>query len=71
MTQDEMLEMYTALKKAYYSGMLSVSYSDHSVTYRSVADMERAMSRLEKDLGIGGNVDPLQNRKTGVTYKGL
>lgn len=71
MTHEEMLEMYGALKKAYYSGMLSVSYSDHSVTYRSAADMERAISRLEGELGIGGSADPLQNRKTGVTYKGL
>lgn len=63
--------MYHALKKAYYSGMLTVSYSDHSVTYRNMDEMERALRRLEEELGLSGPSDPLQNRRTGVFYKGL
>lgn len=71
MTPEEMQEMYTALQKSYYSGILSVSYADHSVTYRSMKELLDAMTRLEAALGLGGPRDPLNNRKTGVFYKGL
>jgi len=38
---------YNALLAAYATGNLSVEYADKKVVYRSLADMERILSRME------------------------
>lgn len=41
-------EQITALEAALYSGELTVEYGDRRITYRSVADIERALARALK-----------------------
>ena len=43
---------YDALKKAISSGYLRVKHGDRDVTYRSVTEMQRALSMMARDLGI-------------------
>lgn len=38
---------YNALLAAYATGNLSVEYADKKVVYRSLADMERILARME------------------------
>lgn len=60
---------YYALKTAYYSGILSASYADHSVTHRSRADMRQQIDELETELGISSGSGP--KTRVGVFRKGL
>lgn len=41
-------EQIAALEAALYSGELTVEYGDRRITYRSVADIERALARALK-----------------------
>ena len=41
-----------ALRTAWRSGASSVAYEGKSVTYRSAAEMQAAISSLERQLGI-------------------
>lgn len=41
-------EQVAALEAALYSGELTVEYGDRRVTYRSIADIERALARALK-----------------------
>lgn len=41
---------YNTLLAAYATGNLSVEYADKKVVYRSLADMERILSRMEAAL---------------------
>lgn len=44
-------DQLAALREAYASGVLEVTYSDgRKVRYQSMADMERAISRIERVL---------------------
>ena len=40
------------LKAAYASGVLRVRYGDTDVTYQSMTQMRRAISVLERELGV-------------------
>ena len=40
------------LKTAYASGVLRVRYGDTDITYQSMAEMRKAISVLEKELGV-------------------
>lgn len=43
---------YDALLAAYATGVLSTEYQGKKVTYRSRADMEAMLRRMERELGI-------------------
>lgn len=60
----------TALKKARASGVLSVRHGDTSVQYRSLSEIERAISAVKKELRAlnGGARKP---RYALQTSKGL
>jgi hypothetical protein len=45
-------EEYNNLKSAYAKGVLTVEYGDQKVTYRSLSDMEKILSKMETELGI-------------------
>lgn len=66
----DMMGLYYALKEAYYSYVLSVSYADHSMTYRSRSDMRLQLDELESELGISGGSGTPRSR-IGVFKKGL
>lgn len=56
------------LKKAIASGVLTVRHGDESVTYRSLADLERALARAENAV----NGADLTTRRTVAAFsKGL
>lgn len=46
-TLAELQAMETALEKALFSGIRSVSYDDGETTYRSEAEMRRALGTLK------------------------
>lgn len=56
------LEEYQATLAAYNSGAVSVTYGGKSTTYRSLADMERIIHRMEISLGLR---KPNKRRKVG------
>ena len=43
---------YDALKQAISSGHLRVRHGDRDVTYRSLNEMQRALSMMARELGI-------------------
>ena len=43
------------LKQAYASGILRVRYGDTEITYQSMVDMKKAISSLERKLGISSS----------------
>lgn len=45
-------EQYTAICDAIANGILTVRYSDKTVTYRSLSEMIRIKSMMEKDMGV-------------------
>ena len=45
-------EQLKKLKTAYASGVLRVRYGDTDVTYQSMAEMRRAITVMEKELGV-------------------
>lgn len=49
------IEQYQAIAAAYAEGALTVKYQDKQVTYRSLDEMERIMSRMERDLGLSSS----------------
>lgn len=59
-----------SIKKAYATGALSSEYGGEKVTYRSLADMERIMAKMESELGINGN-ETAHVRINVITNKGL
>lgn len=66
----DLLGYYYALKEAYYSYAHSVSYADHSTTFRNRADMRLQLDELESELGISGGSGTPRSR-IGVFSKGL
>lgn len=56
-------DMLDALKTAYASGRLSTSYNGNTVTYHSLAELERAMARIQGELdAAAGTPRPRQVR---------
>lgn len=56
-----------ALESALVNGTLSVEFEGKRVTYRSLAEIERAMSVVKKGLGLGAVA---QRFSLGRTSKG-
>lgn len=52
LTDEEKNDLLDGLKTAKFSGALSVSYRDRTVTYRSMAELDQAIRDLEIELGI-------------------
>ena len=50
MTLDELKLRHSALLAARYSGTRSVSYDGKTVDYRSVAEIDRAIEALDRDI---------------------
>jgi hypothetical protein len=46
------LEQYNALVEAIATGALSIQYGGKTVTYRSLADMERLRDNMAAELGL-------------------
>lgn len=44
------IEEYQATRRAYANGISSVSYGDKTVSYRSLAEMERILRKMEAEL---------------------
>lgn len=54
-TADEIRSEIDALRRAKATGTLSVSYGDHSATYRSIYEMNSVLKDLEAELaGLNG-----------------
>lgn len=54
-TQAQLESRLAAIRKAYHSGVLTVTHGDTTTSYRSIEAMERIMSRLENEIaGLAG-----------------
>lgn len=45
-------EHLSAMREAYASGVTSVSYKGRTVNYRSLAELERIIGKMEAALGV-------------------
>jgi hypothetical protein len=59
-------DQYQQLTAAIGQGALKVKYADKEVEYRSLAEMLRIKSLMEKDLGINNNAS---GRRVYATFK--
>lgn len=64
-------EQYKALKDAYVSGVMQVSYAGQSTTYRSLQEMKQLLNEMEAELGISKPRGVLQRHAMGIYSKGL
>jgi hypothetical protein len=58
---------YTALKKAIASGALVVRYEDKQVEYRSIEQMERVLSKMERELKGTAGTDIIRQARIKTT----
>jgi hypothetical protein len=67
---NELQGMRDALIVAIGSGTLRVEFEGRSMTYRSVADMQAALSTINKEIELagGGSTSP---RQVVITPKGI
>lgn len=59
------------LKAARSSGILTVRHGDQSITYRSLAEIEKSISVLEKEIGVLSSDQPRRVRYAYQSGKGL
>jgi len=62
-------DQYNALTEAIAQGALMVKYADKEVTYRSMDDMIRIKTLMEKDLGLIKTAGPVS--KVASFTKGI
>jgi len=67
-TTEELQEQYDELIRAINSGANRVKYKDKEVTYRSLNDMYKAKSELERQLGL---LSGTKKRVNPIYDKGL
>ena len=60
-----------AIRKAYHSGVLTVTHGDTTTSYRSLPHMERIMARLESEILSGQGQTRRRVRYLFQTDKGL
>lgn len=65
-TQDHL----NALQAAFAGGELTVEYDGNKVTYRSTADIERAMARVARELSADAGKPPVRRVRCS-TAKGV
>lgn len=50
-TTEDLIARREALERALASGVRQVSYGDRTIAYRSMAEIERALDRLNAEIG--------------------
>ncbi len=70
-TQAQLESRLAAIRKAYHSGVLTVTHGDTTTTYRSLEAMERIMARLEGEIGGLAGTTRRRVRYLYQTDKGL
>ena len=67
MTADEIRTRIDQLRQAIDSGVLTIQHGDTRTTYRSQAEMERALQALRRDLAVAEQRD--RRRRPGYVYQ--
>ena len=69
-TLTELQTKLTAIKNARYSGVLTVRHGDTSTTFRSISEMDRIISGLEKEIAELSGTKRRRVRYVTQTNKG-
>lgn len=64
------IEQYERLKESIALGAVTVQYSDRTITYKSISELEKIKELMEKEL-FPGRKNPAGNRVQMIFGKGL